>query len=399
MAAFPAMQNERVFKAISGDKTLDKTPVWIMRQAGRYLPEFQEVRKQHSFFDVCKTPELACEVTLQPIRRFEPLFDASIIFSDILVVPQALGMHVEMKPGVGPWFENPLKQPADIDAQLVNLDQFLTSGDAFPYQLVNEQLSYVMAAITLTRQKLEGRVPLYGFCGAPWTLMAYMVEGSGSKTFSKCKRWLWSYPEASHKLLTMVTQVSIAYLVRQIEAGAQLVQVFDSWAGELSPVAFTEFSLPYLRMIASGVKSECKKRGVKPVPMVVFAKGAHYAIEQLVETEFDVFGLDWTLDVQQVKQRIRQHFIAKPELKRRIALQGNMDPTYLFSASTESLAREAERVIRTFLLETDGSLTKDIGYICNLGHGIQPETPIENVHTFLSTVDRVSRQILSQHQQ
>lgn len=385
---FPNLQNDRLLRVIDGKKPVDKSPVWIMRQAGRYLPEFRKVRQSHDFFTICRTPSLACEITLQPIERYEPLFDASIIFSDILVIPQALDMEVQMKPGVGPHFPDPLHDPN----QVADLAKML-KDEKFPYSLVQEKLGYVFDAITLTRTSLDGRVPLFGFCGAPWTVMAYMIEGGGSKTFSKAKRWLWSYPKESHLLLDIVTNVSIAYLTKQIEAGAQIVQVFDSWAGELSPQAFKEFAFPYLRKISVEVKKEVSKRSLTMVPMVVFAKGAHYAIEELVDTQYDVIGIDWTMDPRLVKSRIRNIFKHKPSLKRRICLQGNMDPTILY-APPDYIREQAGDTIEKFLLEEDGAICSDIGYICNLGHGIQPEVPTDNVQVFLETVDKVSRRIL-----
>ena len=221
MENFPPLQNDRLLKAARGEP-VDRVPVWIMRQAGRYLPEFREVRVENEFFKVCQTPELACEITLQPIRRF-PL-DAAIIFSDILVIPQALGMIVQMKPGVGPVFDKPLVNPEDIDT-LVRPD-------------VKVALKYVYDAITLTRHKLEGKVPLIGFTGAPWTLMAYMIEGGGSKTQSKAKKWLYQFPEASRRLLSVLTEVCVDYLVEQVRAGAQMLQVFESnaeYLGEEEP--------------------------------------------------------------------------------------------------------------------------------------------------------------------
>ena len=234
---------------------MDKVPVWVMRQAGRYLPEFRKLREDHDFFTMCQTPSLACEVTLQPLQRYD--LDAAIIFSDILVVPQALGMEVLMKPGVGPVFPNPLKSPEDIET--------LEHGDK-----TLPRLQYVFDAITLTRQKLEGKVPLLGFTGAPWTLMSYMIEGGGSKTQSKAKAWLYTYPSASHKVLQMLTDVNIEYLVQQVKAGAQMLQVFESHAEYLGKDLFDEFALPYLRQIAQKVKAKLAEQGLDVVPMVSF---------------------------------------------------------------------------------------------------------------------------------
>jgi len=256
MADFPPLKNDRILKAAKG-KVVDCVPVWVMRQAGRYLPEFRKVREQYDFFTICQTPELACEITLQPIQRYA--LDAAIIFSDILVVPQALGMEVLMKPGEGPVFTNPLKVTSDLS----DLKQ---AEDALP------TLKYVFDAITLTRMKLEGKVPLLGFTGAPWTLMSYMIEGGGSKTLSKSKKWLYVHPEASHQLLQLLTDVNIEYLVGQVKAGAQMLQVFESHAEYLDANLFNKFSLHYLTLICHGVKEKLKKEGLEPVPMTVFAK-------------------------------------------------------------------------------------------------------------------------------
>lgn len=390
---FPPLKNDRLLRVIN-EQLVDKTPVWIMRQAGRYLPEFREMRSRHGFFDICRSPELACEITLQPIRRFHGLFDASIIFCDILVIPQALGMVVEMKPSVGPHFPAPLVDPADAQSRLPPLTE-----SPLPYSLVDKELGYVYDAIKLTRQSLDGQVPLYGFAGAPWTIFAYMAEGGGSKTFSKAKRWLWTYPEESKRVLDIVARTTTAYLVRQVEqGGAQILQVFDSWAGELSSAAFREFALPYLRYIATTVKQELRSRDHPVVPMVVFAKGAHYAIEELVgETEYDVFGLDWTMDAFVVKRRLRAYFAQHPQKRRHITLQGNLDPTILYGPA-EKIRAETEKMLRRFLLTEDGQrLDAEFGYICNLGHGIQPEVPVESVQVFLSAVRDVSIKIFQEH--
>jgi uroporphyrinogen decarboxylase len=253
---FPPLKNDLILRVLNKEK-VERTPVWIMRQAGRYLPEFRAVREQHDFFEVCRDPELASLVTIQPIDRYEGLLDAAIIFSDILVVPQAMGMRVDMLPGTGPHFPNPLREPADLSKlkETVNVDQ---------------SLSYVYDAIALTRFKLNGRVPLFGFAGAPWTLMAYMIEGGGSKTFSRAKKWLFKYPNAAHQLLQKITLVVIDFLVGQAKAGAQLLQVFESWAGELSHAEFDQFSLPYLKQIAHSCKARFAELGLK-IPMTVFA--------------------------------------------------------------------------------------------------------------------------------
>ncbi|KAG7524981.1 uroporphyrinogen decarboxylase [Solea senegalensis] len=250
---FPQLQNDTFLRAAHGEET-EHVPVWCMRQAGRYLPEFRESRAGKDFFETCRSPEACCELTLQPLRRFP--FDAAIIFSDILVVPQALGMDVQMVAGKGPTFPEPLKEPEDLQKLRVKVD-------------VDKELGYVFKAITLTRHKIEGKVPLIGFTGAPWTLMSYMIEGGGSNTHSKAKRWLYQHPESSHMLLKMLTDVIVEYLLGQVAAGAQALQVFESHAGILGPVEFKEFSLPYLRDIARRVKDKLKEAG-QDVPM-----GAH----------------------------------------------------------------------------------------------------------------------------
>lgn len=293
---FPPLKNDLIFRVIRGEN-VERTPVWIMRQAGRYLPEFRLVREQHDFFSVCRTPELACKVTLQPIDRFDGLLDASIIFCDILVVPQCMGMEVLMVKGSGPHFPNPLVTPADLQKLIADPD-------------VDSSLSYVYDAITLTRKTLDGRVPLFGFVGAPWTLMAYMIEGGGSKTLSKAKTWLMKFPEASHELLDRITNVVIKFLVGQACAGAQLLQIFESWGGELSPEDFKVFSLPYLKRIAESVKDQLTSLGLN-IPMAVFASkihrnlgGSHYALEDLSLLKYEIISLDWSMDPESARKRV-----------------------------------------------------------------------------------------------
>ncbi|HMB90299.1 MAG TPA: uroporphyrinogen decarboxylase [Rhodothermales bacterium] len=348
MSAFPPLQNDLILRAARCEPT-ERTPIWIMRQAGRYLPEYRALRAEDEFFTVVRTPELAAEVTLQPLERF-PL-DAAIIFSDILVVPQVLGLEVEMVKGKGPHFPDPLNTPDDLRA--------LREPD------VAADLGYVLEALTLTRHRLAGRAPLIGFCGAPWTLMAYMVEGGGSKTFQKSKAWLFRYPEASHQLLQRITDVLIKYLNAQITAGAQLVQVFDSWAGLLGPVAFETFCLPYLQQIATGVAA------VHPeVPKIVFAKGAHYALEALGQSGYEVVGLDWTMDPRQARQQIGPG----------VALQGNLDPCVLY-AEPASIRSEVQKMLDAF---------GPTGHIANLGHGMHPTHDPEHARVFIEAVQTLS---------
>lgn len=354
--AFPPLKNDLIIRAAFGE-VVERVPVWIMRQAGRYLPEFREERKKHDFFTICQTPELACEVTLQPIRRFD--LDAAIIFSDILVIPQALGMEVLMKTGIGPVFPEPLVHPADMDKLDANVD-------------VSTKLKYVYEAITLTRRKLEGKVPLIGFSGAPYTLMGYMIEGGGSKTMSKAKKWLYTQPEASHKLLKLLTKVIIAYLIEQVAAGAQLLQVFESSAEHLGPALFEKYSLPYLEEIAAGVKQGITERGLGDVPLIVFAKGAYHSISKLSYAGYNVVGLDWTVD-----PNIARDFC-------HIAVQGNLDPCALYSPK-EDLIEKTTEMVRQFGVRN---------YIANLGHGIYPDMDPESVRTFVDTVHSVSEEIM-----
>ena len=350
---FPALQNDRLLKAARGEE-VDRAPVWVMRQAGRYLPEFREIRVEQDFFTICQTPELACEITLQPIRRF-PL-DAAIIFSDILVIPQALGMKVEMKPGVGPVFDKPLVVPEDME-KLVMPD-------------VKVALKYVYDAITLTRHKLEGKVPLIGFTGAPWTLMAYMIEGGGSKTQSKAKKWLYQHPEASKKLLSMVAEVCVDYLVEQVRAGAQLLQVFESNAEYLGPEQFTTFSLPYLVQINKQVKARLVEEQLDMVPMTVFAKGGHYALEQLKNSGYETIGLDWTINPT----------LARKVMGDKVTLQGNFDPPALYS-SVEDIDKAVKIMCQQFGTQR---------WIANLGHGIYPDMDPDHLGAFIAAVHKHS---------
>ncbi|KAK3847895.1 MAG: uroporphyrinogen decarboxylase [Linnemannia gamsii] len=352
------MKNDLILRAARGEET-ERVPVW----AGRYLPEFRKVREEHDFFEMVRTPELATKVTLQPIDRYDGLLDAAIIFSDILVVPQALGLVVEMLPGKGPYMPNPLTTPEDMRRLKKHVD-------------VHKELQYVFDAITMTRHALEGRVPLIGFTGAPWTQMAYMVEGGTSKTLSKAKTWIFQYPKESHALLQRITDVSVDYLVAQVHAGAQLLQIFESWAGELAPIEFEKFSLPYLIQIARRVKAELGPD--RAVPMIVFAKGAWFALDKLSEpgSGFDVVSLDWSHTPQG----------AKAVTKGRVTLQGNLDPTVLLGGEN-AIVEATERMVRGFF---GGSRR---GYIANLGHGVLPDVSVDAMEVFLKTVHRVGREV------
>ncbi|XP_012539557.1 uroporphyrinogen decarboxylase [Monomorium pharaonis] len=348
---FPPLKNDRILRATRGEP-VDRVPVWVMRQAGRYLQEFQEVRAKHDFFSVCQTPELACQVTLQPIERFD--LDASIIFSDILVIPQAMGLKVEMVPGVGPVLPQPLADPSDL-ARLVRPN-------------VNEALKYVGEAITLTRHKLDGRVPLIGFTGAPWTLMGYMIQGGGNSTMAKARSWLYKYPEDTHKLLQMITDVIVDYLVMQVEAGAQLLQVFESNGDYLDDVLFTNYSFKYLKQISERVRKQLREKNIPEVPMIAFPKGATMNSLKILamDQSYEVIGLDWTVDPIE----------ARKQLGPNITLQGNMDPCAMYSSQDEIVDR-AQKMVSNF------GKTR---YIANLGHGILPDTPILSMESFIKGV-------------
>ncbi|KAG9317634.1 hypothetical protein JVU11DRAFT_1845 [Chiua virens] len=331
--AFPPLKNDLILRAATGQGT-ERAPVWVMRQAGRYLPEFRQLRQKYEFFQLCQTPELAAEVTLQPIDRYPNLIDAAIIFSDILVIPQAMGMEVLMNPG--PVFTNPLDVPDDME-------RLQTEG-------VKERLQYVYDAISLTRHRLAGRVPLIGFCGAPWTLMSYMIEGGSTKTFQKSKTWLFKYPDASKTLLHALTRASIDYLVGQVEAGAQLIQVFESHAGELAPHDLEAFSLPYVGEIARGVRAQLEVRGLGRVPMILFAKGASPALA--ATAGYDV---------------------------------GNLDPVVLYGGR-DAIEREVKRMCDGFR-----TARPTTGWIANLGHGITPGVDPGDLEWFFQCVHKYSR--------
>lgn len=310
--------------------------------AGRYLPEYHEAKGKHDFFECCRTPEIASTLTLQPIDRYDGLIDAAIIFSDILVIPQAMGMEVEMVDKKGPHFPDPLKTPSDEQYQEI------MARDVN----VGQELDYVYKAITMTKTKLRGRVPLFGFCGAPWTLLCYMVEGGGSKMFIQVKTWLYKYPNESKRLLQKIAELCVEYLALQVQAGADIVQVFDSWAAELSPSAFQEFSLPYLRYISNNLPKRVEELGLQPVPMVVFAKGAWYALDDLCASGYDVVGLDWLHDPAE----------AVKVANGRVVLQGNADPGVLYGG------KEAMTVVVREMVKGFGGGKR--GWIANLGHGM-----------------------------
>ncbi|XP_019551184.3 uroporphyrinogen decarboxylase isoform X3 [Aedes albopictus] len=346
---FPPLKNDNLLRAARGE-LVDRVPVWVMRQAGRYLPEFQEVRAKHDFFEVCRTPELACEVTMQPLRRFD--LDASIIFSDILVIPQALGIAVEMHKGVGPVLPEPLVTPDD-------LERLNTTGSI-------DRLKYVGDAITMMRHMLDGKVPLYGFTGAPWTLMGYMIEGGGSKTMSKAKAWLENYPDASQKLLNLLTDQIVEYLLMQVKAGAQIVQVFESSAEHLTKEQYLTIALPYLKRIRDDLHKKFTEEGVTPVPMTLFSKGAMHSLTEQAQTGYDVIGLDWTIDPEEARKLVGPN----------VTLQGNLDPQDMYK-SPEELRELVLTMVRKFGKHR---------YIANLGHGITPQTPVESMSVLVKAV-------------
>ncbi len=335
------LKNDLVLKAAKGEN-VDRVPVWLMRQAGRILPEYKATRaKAKNFIEFVKNPELACEVTIQPVDILG--VDAAIIFSDILVIPEAMGLPYQMIEAKGPWFEKTIKNKADVEALRI---------------AQGEDLNYVLQALRLTKKELNGRVPLIGFCGAPWTIFAYMIEGSGSKTFSKAKQFLYTQPELSHLLLDKITKSSINYLKSQIEAGTDMVQIFDSWAGVLSEKQYYEFALKYINEIVAVIKPLA--------PVTVFAKDAHYALKKISETNCNTIGLDWTIDAAK----------ARTEVGKNMTLQGNADPCLLY-ADEKTIAKETELMLRAFGKQR---------YICNLGHGLYPDIDKEKVKFFVNFV-------------
>ncbi|GAA97497.1 uncharacterized protein L969DRAFT_100485 [Mixia osmundae IAM 14324] len=373
---FPEMRNTLLLSAARCQST-SRPPVWVMRQAGRYLPEFRKLRESHDFFEICRTPELAAEITLQPIDRY-PELDASIIFSDILVVPQALGMQVDMLPAHGPHFPRPLRQPEDGEKLLKETDELN----------VDAELRYVYAAITLTRQKLEGRVPLIGFCGSPWTLFAYMIEGGGSKTLQQAHTWINRYPELSHRLLERIADTCAQFLVGQIRAGAQMVQIFDSWAGELEAGKYRAFSLQYCYQISRTVRQLLEHHQISCPPISLFPKGGGpIALESIAQgsqadTHFDVIGLDWTIDAEHARRALEEGAkLNRAGWRGQIALQGNMNPNMLY-AGQEAISRDVERMAADFRPSRPG-------WIANLGHGITPGVDPEDMKHFLQCVQAI----------
>ena len=335
------IKNDLFLRALKGE-TVERPPVWMMRQAGRYLPEFIAIREKYDFFTRCRTPELASEITVQPIRRYG--MDAAILFSDILVVPQAMNIEVQMKEGVGPWLPNPIRSQKDVDAVIV------------PY--VKEELGYVMEAIKATKELLNDEIPLIGFAGSPWTILCYCVQGQGSKNFDKAKEFCFTQPIAAHTLLQKITDTTIAYLKEKVKAGVNAVQVFDSWGGMLSPVDYQEFSWKYINQIIEALKDD--------VPVIAFGKGCWFALEEMANSNASALGVDWTVTPQ----------MARKLTGNKITLQGNFDPTRLLSPPS---------VIKKMVTEMIDDFGKD-KYIVNLGHGILPHVPLENAKAFIDAV-------------
>ena len=335
------LKNDLLLRALKREK-VERPPVWMMRQAGRYLPGYMKLRAKYDFFTRVQTPELAAEITLQPID--EVGVDAAIIFSDILVIPQAMGVTVLIEEGKGPSLPKVITTQKDIDALVTDN--------------VEEELIYVTKALSLTKRELNGRVPLIGFAGAPWTILCYMVEGKGSKTWEKAKQFCFTQPLLAHRLLQKITDITISYLKAQAKAGADVLQVFDSWSGALGPPDFKLFAQPYLIQIVNAVKDHA--------PVILFPKGSWYALKDLSESNASALGLDWCISPR----------CAREITGNKIALQGNFDPAKLLLPVPE-IKKEEKEMISEFGVQ---------GYIANLGHGITPNVPVENAKAFVNAV-------------
>lgn len=336
-----ALKNDLLLRALRGETT-ERVPVWMMRQAGRYLPDYIKLREKYSFFERCMNPELATEITVMPVHQVG--VDAAIIFSDILVVPQAMGMEVQLIEKIGPVLPDPVKSAADLKK--------LRVPD------VKDTLGYVFDALTLTKKTLDGAVPLIGFAGSPWTLLCYMVQGKGSKTFDNAKAFCYQQPEVAHQLLQMLTDTTIAYLKEQVKAGADCVQLFDSWGGLLSPEDFELLSLRYMRQIVVALKEVC--------PVTVFAKGAWFALEEMAATGANCLGVDWCIQPARARQFAGNN----------VTLQGNFDPAKLLAPIPE-IKKAVKEMLNGFGKHR---------YIANLGHGILPNVPVDHARAFIETV-------------
>lgn len=347
-----SLQNDRLLKALLREP-VDVTPVWLMRQAGRYLPEYRKVRKQAgSFMDLCCNPELACEVTMQPIERY-PL-DAAILFSDILTVPDAMGLGLYFEEGEGPRFKKPVRNAADVQA--------------LPVPDPESELRYVMDAVRLIRRTLDNRIPLIGFAGSPWTLATYMVEGGSTKTYSRVKGMLYGEPDLLHQLLETTARSVTAYLNAQVAAGAQALMIFDTWGGVLTPRDYLEFSLDYMQQIIDGLTREAEGRRI---PVILFTKGGGQWLEAMADTGTDALGIDWSTDIGDARRRVGE----------RVALQGNLDPATLYGTHDVIRARVAA------VLEAFGS---GAGHVFNLGHGITPDVDPEHTGILINAVHELS---------
>lgn len=335
------IKNDLFLRALKGE-TVERPPVWMMRQAGRYLPEFMELKRKYDFFTRCRTPELASEITVQPMRSVKP--DVAILFSDILVIPQAMNIEVEMKQGVGPWLPNPIRSAKDVEQTIV--------------PNINEELGYVMDAIDLTKEKLNDEVPLIGFAGSPWTILCYCVQGQGSKTFDKTKEFCFSQPESAHALLQKITDTTILYLKEKVKHGVNAVQIFDSWGGMLSPVDYQDFSWQYINQIVEALSEVTE--------VIVFGKGCWFALHDMGKSKASALGVDWTCSARNARYLSGGN----------ITLQGNFDPTRLFSP-IPTIKKMVHQMIDEF--------GKD-KYIVNLGHGILPNVPVDHAKAFVDAV-------------
>ncbi|GGG39671.1 uroporphyrinogen decarboxylase [Croceivirga lutea] len=339
------IKNDLFLRALKGE-TVTRPPVWMMRQAGRYLPEFMELKNKYDFFTRCQTPELASEITVQPIRRYG--MDAAILFSDILVIPQAMNIDVEMKPNFGPYLPNPIRNEADL-ANVIVPD-------------IQDSLGYVLDAIKMTKEKLNNEIPLIGFAGSPWTILCYCVQGQGSKNFDLAKGLCFSDPKTAHALLQKITDTTIAYLKEKVKAGCNAIQVFDSWGGMLSPVDYQEFSMQYMQQIVDALKDE--------IPVILFGKGCWFALNDMAKSGASALGVDWTCSPKNAR------YLSGGQ----ITLQGNFDPSRLLSPPA-AIKKMVKQMIDEF--------GKD-RYIVNLGHGILPNIPIENAGAFIEAVKEYS---------
>ncbi|EXI63211.1 uroporphyrinogen decarboxylase [Mannheimia granulomatis] len=347
------LKNDRYLKALLREP-VDMTPVWMMRQAGRYLPEYKATRAvAGDFMSLCRNAELACEVTLQPLRRYD--LDAAILFSDILTIPDAMGLGLTFGAGEGPKFARPVSSLSDV----TNL----------PIPDPEGELQYVMNAVRTIRRELKGEVPLIGFSGSPWTLATYMVEGGSSKAFTKIKKMMYAAPQILHKLLDKLADSVILYLNAQIKAGAQAVMVFDTWGGVLAHKDYEEFSLRYMHKIVDGLIRENEGR---KVPVTLFTKGGGLWLEKMAETGCDALGLDWTVDIADARRRVGN----------KVALQGNMDPSVLY-ASPKRIEQEVKNILAGF---GNGS-----GHVFNLGHGIHLDVPVESPKVFVDAIHNFSK--------